>query len=134
VRAPEWGVGVGTWQDALWHRGTTRWLDSQAKGLVRGVNLAEFLDWARAERSRQLAARAAGEAAQGAASEAAQGRGGQDNLCIVCTVELAHATFVHGAEGHTVCCMSCAAEVQRRGLPCPVCRALVERVIRNFRS
>lgn len=53
-------------------------------------------------------------------------------LCLICTELPAVATFVHGATGHTACCLACAQEVQRRQETCPVCRQRFSSVIRNF--
>jgi len=54
--------------------------------------------------------------------------------CVVCAEAAAVATFVHGATGHTACCVRCAREVQRRGRSCPVCRRRFQAVIRNFNA
>ncbi|CAK0843667.1 unnamed protein product [Prorocentrum cordatum] len=53
--------------------------------------------------------------------------------CVVCAEAAAVATFVHGATGHTACCVPCAEELQRRrDLRCPVCRQPFTSVIRTF--
>jgi len=57
-----------------------------------------------------------------------------DKLCVICMVEVKNATIVHGATGHTVCCMECANQLREQNKPCPICRSKIDIVIRNFYS
>lgn len=62
-----------------------------------------------------------------------------DNLddsekCIVCISRPKNATIVHGHTGHICCCLSCAYALERRGDPCPICRAPIDRVIKQYLS
>eukprot|EP00927_Polykrikos_kofoidii_P041666 TRINITY_DN35518_c0_g1_i1.p1 TRINITY_DN35518_c0_g1~~TRINITY_DN35518_c0_g1_i1.p1 ORF type:complete len:265 (-),score=20.48 TRINITY_DN35518_c0_g1_i1:49-843(-) len=52
--------------------------------------------------------------------------------CIVCFDGPVNATFVHGATGHTVCCLRCARRFACDGMSCPVCRQTFTSVIQNF--
>lgn len=52
--------------------------------------------------------------------------------CLICIDAVADATFVHGETGHTVCCLSCAKEVEQQADTCPMCRQPFLLVIRNF--
>lgn len=54
--------------------------------------------------------------------------------CIVCINRPKNATIVHGHTGHICCCLSCAYALQRRGDPCPICRAPIDRVIKQYLS
>jgi hypothetical protein len=38
----------------------------------------------------------------------------------------------HGDTGHTCVCHGCAMELNRRGMPCPLCRQVVDSIIRNY--
>ena len=55
-----------------------------------------------------------------------------ETLCVVCFVNEKNATIVHGDTGHMACCLECARILQDRGDGCPICRAPIEHVIRQF--
>ena len=52
--------------------------------------------------------------------------------CVVCLDKPKDATIVHGATGHVCCCTSCALQLQRNGSHCPICRAPIDRVIKQY--
>ena len=52
--------------------------------------------------------------------------------CVICLDKPKDATIVHGATGHVCCCTSCALERQRKGYRCPICRAAIDRVIKQY--
>lgn len=54
--------------------------------------------------------------------------------CIVCYSRPKNATIVHGNTGHICCCLPCAYRLESRGDPCPICRAPIDRVIKQFTS
>eukprot|EP00948_MAST-09A_sp_MAST-9A-sp1_P003352 g3352.t1 len=56
----------------------------------------------------------------------------EKELCVVCLENRKDATIVHGDSGHMATCFACARILQRRGDPCPICRASIEHVIRQF--
>ena len=55
-----------------------------------------------------------------------------EKLCVICFVNEKNATIVHGDTGHMACCLECARILQDRGDGCPICRAPIEHVIRQF--
>ena len=55
-----------------------------------------------------------------------------DETCVVCMDAPKEVTLVHGDTGHFCCCASCAKRLQDRDKPCPVCRADIDRAIRQF--
>lgn len=52
--------------------------------------------------------------------------------CIICLDKPKDATIVHGLTGHVCCCMACARELLRKGATCPICRAPIDRVIKQY--
>ena len=58
----------------------------------------------------------------------------ETDLCVVCMERRKDATIVHGETGHTCCCFACAKDLQARGDACPMCRAPIAAVIRQFTS
>ena len=54
--------------------------------------------------------------------------------CIICLEMPKNATVIHGDTGHCCCCWACAQVLKRRGDPCPICRAHIDHVIRQFNS
>jgi hypothetical protein len=54
----------------------------------------------------------------------------EESACLICMSNIKNALLVHGDEGHLFCCMQCAAIL--RGKPCPMCRKLVESIVRVF--
>ena len=63
--------------------------------------------------------------------------GREDSLCIVCQEQAADAGLLHNGTLHRVCCMSCAAQIQRAGRrdsACPVCRQRIEQVVRVYEA
>ena len=54
--------------------------------------------------------------------------------CIVCQERPKDATIVHGTTGHVCCCTTCAQELQRTEDRCPICRAPIDSVIRQYIS
>lgn len=55
-----------------------------------------------------------------------------DDTCVVCLENPKNATIVHGGTGHGCCCFECATMIKERGDGCPVCRASIDLVIRQF--
>ena len=83
-----------------------------------------------AEAAEAVAAVAAAEAAEAEEQRAAQQLGASTaqagEVCVICTD--APRAVVFGC-GHALCCRSCAEELQRRRLPCPVCRQPLGRLV-----
>ncbi|KAL9979958.1 hypothetical protein ACROYT_G008481 [Oculina patagonica] len=52
--------------------------------------------------------------------------------CIICLEQPKNATLIHGDTGHCCSCWACAIVLKQRGDPCPVCRAPIKQVIRQF--
>jgi E3 ubiquitin-protein ligase Mdm2 len=106
---------------------------------ARDVTIAERGDMLE-DLGKALQLERANVAAAGVALEAANARIGQmdrrsadaETLCVVCFVNEKNATIVHGDTGHVACCLECARILQDRGDGCPICRAPIERVIRQF--
>ena len=56
----------------------------------------------------------------------------ESEKCIVCYMRRKTATIVHGNTGHVCCCIRCALILQESSKPCPICRAPIDRVIKQF--
>lgn len=55
-----------------------------------------------------------------------------DNACLICMERVRNAALVHGEDMHSVTCLECAtALVQAKG-ECPLCRRIVERVLKTY--
>ena len=54
------------------------------------------------------------------------------SLCVVCLSGRRTAGLLHGTSMHVVACATCAPRLQ--GLPCPLCRAMVERIVSSIYS
>ena len=52
--------------------------------------------------------------------------------CIICMELPKNATLIHGDSGHCCCCWTCAIILKQRGDPCPICRARIKKVIRQY--
>jgi len=52
--------------------------------------------------------------------------------CVICMSNPKTVMLMHGNTGHTCCCGDCATMLVARGRTCPICRAAIERVVRNF--
>lgn len=57
-----------------------------------------------------------------------------DTKCIICMEQPKNATVIHGDTGHCCCCWACAQVLKHRGDPCPICRAPIDHVIRQFNA
>ncbi|KAJ7376096.1 hypothetical protein OS493_036859 [Desmophyllum pertusum] len=57
-----------------------------------------------------------------------------NSKCIICMEQPKNATVIHGDTGHCCCCLACAQVLKQRGDPCPICRAPIEHVIRQFNA
>ncbi|XP_057300804.1 uncharacterized protein LOC130635488 [Hydractinia symbiolongicarpus] len=55
-----------------------------------------------------------------------------EDKCIICLSKRKSATFVHGRMGHCCCCLSCAYKLEKGEDNCPVCRAPIDFVIRQY--
>lgn len=55
-----------------------------------------------------------------------------DSACVVCMDAPRDTMLMHGATGHTCCCGDCAQILLASELSCPICRAPIERVVKNF--
>ncbi|XP_057302883.1 uncharacterized protein LOC130637047 [Hydractinia symbiolongicarpus] len=55
-----------------------------------------------------------------------------EDKCIICLSKRKSATFVHGRMGHCCCCLSCASILENRRDKCPICRAPIDFVIRQY--
>ena len=53
---------------------------------------------------------------------------GGEQMCVVCFDGSIHAAFVPC--GHLVCCLACAQKLD--GRPCPICKHLVEMVLKTY--
>ena len=58
----------------------------------------------------------------------------EKNECIICLVGPKNATLIHGDTGHCCCCWTCAQVLKRRQDPCPICRAPIDHVIKQFNA
>lgn len=57
----------------------------------------------------------------------------EDALCVVCLEEPRAAGLVHGETVHRAVCRRCAdVLMQRQGATCPVCRAVIDRIVTVF--
>ena len=56
------------------------------------------------------------------------------NLCSFCCVKPKDTTFIHGRIGHQISCYKCAKIHWRKRARCPVCRRVVEKIVKNFIS
>ena len=54
-----------------------------------------------------------------------------DVKCIICGDQPKNAIFIHSDTGHFCCCWACAIVLKQRGHPCPICRAPIEKVIKQ---
>ncbi|XP_022654633.1 E3 ubiquitin-protein ligase Mdm2-like isoform X5 [Varroa jacobsoni] len=52
--------------------------------------------------------------------------------CIICESRSRNTAFCHGRSAHIVACYKCSRKVQEKGLKCPQCRRIVERVVRLY--
>lgn len=57
-----------------------------------------------------------------------------NSKCIICMEQPKNATVIHGDTGHCCCCWACAQVLKQRGDPCPICRAPIDHVIRQFNA
>ena len=57
-----------------------------------------------------------------------------NSKCIICMEQPKNATVIHGDTGHCCCCYACAQVLKQRGDPCPICRAPIDHVIRQFNA
>ena len=57
-----------------------------------------------------------------------------NSKCIICMEQPKNATIIHGDTGHCCCCLQCAQVLKLRGDPCPICRAPIDHVIRQFNA
>lgn len=53
-------------------------------------------------------------------------------MCTICLVRPKCAILIHGRTSHRLTCYKCAKTLERKNLPCPVCRRHIQRVVRNF--
>ncbi|XP_057312636.1 uncharacterized protein LOC130654088 [Hydractinia symbiolongicarpus] len=56
----------------------------------------------------------------------------ESEKCIICYSKRKEATIVHGNTGHFCCCLSCASILKSGGDNCPICRASIDLVIRQY--
>jgi E3 ubiquitin-protein ligase Mdm2 len=56
----------------------------------------------------------------------------QEDLCVVCMENPRNASIIHGDSGHIVCCLDCANILKAKGNSCPVCRAAIDLVVKNY--
>jgi len=54
------------------------------------------------------------------------------DACMSCLSRPKDASIIHGTTGHQACCYACARRLQKRKMPCPICRRQISRVVRNF--
>ena len=55
-----------------------------------------------------------------------------DDTCVVCMDAPRDTMLLHGDIGHTCCCGDCAQILVASGQDCPICRAPIEQVVKNF--
>ena len=60
------------------------------------------------------------------------GKDSQEDLCVVCMENPRNASIIHGDSGHIVCCLDCANILKAKGNSCPVCRAAIDLVVKNY--
>ena len=53
-------------------------------------------------------------------------------LCVVCMEAPQQMAMIHGDTAHTVCCRDCTTRIQARTNQCPICKAPISAVVRNF--
>lgn len=58
----------------------------------------------------------------------------ESNECIICLVGPKSATLIHGDTGHCCCCWPCAQVLKKRQDPCPICRAPIDHVIKQYKA
>ena len=58
------------------------------------------------------------------------GTRGLRSSCVICVEVEAEAACVPC--GHMVCCTACMVKLELNGFRCPVCRALIERVVKIY--
>ena len=58
--------------------------------------------------------------------------GAFQDMCIICLSAPSQAGFLHGSDVHRCVCSSCSKIEQWVGMPCPVCRATIEKVLGVF--
>ncbi|XP_057308472.1 E3 ubiquitin-protein ligase Mdm2-like [Hydractinia symbiolongicarpus] len=56
----------------------------------------------------------------------------ESEKCIICYSQRKEATIVHGNTGQFCCCLSCASILKSGGDKCPICRASIDLVIRQY--
>lgn len=61
-----------------------------------------------------------------------EAKGGHQDMCIICLSSPSQAGFLHGSDVHRCVCSSCSRMEQWVGMPCPVCRAKIEKVLGVF--
>jgi len=56
----------------------------------------------------------------------------EHGTCVVCYAKPKNATIIHGDSGHGCCCLECATTLKERGDDCPICRASIDLVIKQY--
>jgi hypothetical protein len=69
-----------------------------------------------------------GSAAEAAGQQQQTGEEEEEGLCAVCMASRVDCGLLHGGSLHRCCCSRCARELTA----CPVCRALIDRVVAIF--
>lgn len=54
------------------------------------------------------------------------------DLCIICEHNPKDTSFIHGKIGHQACCYKCAKETWNRTARCPICRRMIEKIVKNI--
>lgn len=52
--------------------------------------------------------------------------------CVVCLEAPRSAVLVHGDSCHQVACIRCARKLWARGMPCPVCKAPLQAILKHY--
>lgn len=82
------------------------------------------------------AASGGGGAVASSASSHKRNRSPEPEVCAVCMEKPKNATIVHTSTGtgHICCCFDCATLLKERGDNCPICRAPIDMVIKQFNN
>lgn len=57
-----------------------------------------------------------------------------DECCIVCMDKEKNGIIIHGDTSHQACCYECAKKLFTQNKECPICRAHIQLVVKNFKA
>ena len=56
------------------------------------------------------------------------------SLCEICCKQPKNASLIHGKLGHQVCCYTCGKKLWKKQSRCPVCRRVVEKIVKIIQA